>query len=59
MLYKRYKKRRFRIRREDFDMSKLDQNGDAVIRVEFSGNNNGWKKDWVIDGAKLLWRCCY
>jgi len=42
------------IRREDFDMSKLDQNGDAVIRVEFSGNNNGWKKDWVIDGAKLL-----
>ena len=42
------------IRREDFDMSRLDQNGDAVIRVEFSGNNNGWKKGWTIDGAKLL-----
>ena len=35
-------------------MSKLDQNGDAVIRLEFAGNDNGWKKDWIIDGAKLL-----
>ena len=42
------------IRREDFDMSKLDQNGDAVVRLEFAGNDNGWKKDWIMDGAKLL-----
>ena len=42
------------IRREDFDMSKLDQNGDAVVRVEFGGNNNGWKRGWTFDGAKLL-----
>ena len=42
------------IRREDFDMSKLDPNGDAVIRIEFSGNNQGWKKGWMLDGARLL-----
>ena len=42
------------IRQEDFDMSKLDPNGDAVIRIEFSGNNQGWKKGWMLDGARLL-----
>ena len=42
------------IRFEDFDMSKLDQNGDGVIRIEFNGNDNSWKKGWVIDGARLL-----
>ena len=28
------------IKTEDFDMSKLDQNGDGIIRIEFNGNDN-------------------
>ena len=42
------------IKPEDFDMSKLDQNGDGVIKIEFSGNDNSWKKGWTIDGARLI-----
>ena len=43
------------IKYEDFDMSKLDKNGDAVIRLEFGGNDGKtWKKGWTIDGARLL-----
>ena len=42
------------IKREDFDMSKLDQNGDGIIRIEFGGNDGkSWKKGWTIDGARL------
>ena len=44
------------IRAEDFDMSKLDQNGDGVIKIVFNGNDNSWKKGWTIDGARLLAR---
>ena len=42
------------IKREDFDMNKLDNNGDAIVRVEFGGNNNSWKKGWSLDGIRLL-----
>jgi len=42
------------IKKEDFDMGKLDKNGDAVVKLEFGGNNNSWKKGWSLDGARLL-----
>ena len=43
------------IRREDFDMNKLDKNGDQEVRLEFNGNNqNAWKNGWLIDGGRLL-----
>ena len=42
------------IKRNDFDYNKLDGNGDAVVRVEFSGNNNNWKRGWIFDGIRLL-----
>ena len=42
------------IRREDFDMTKLDKNGDGVIRIEFEGNDGtSWKRGWLIDGGRL------
>ena len=41
------------IKKTDFEMDKLDANGDAVVRVEFNGNNNSWKKGWTLDGARL------
>ena len=37
-----------------FDTSKLDQNGDAVVKVCFAGKEGSWKKGWLIDGARLL-----
>jgi hypothetical protein len=42
------------IKREDFDMNKLDQNGDAVVKVEIGGKDNSWKKGWLFDGIRLL-----
>ena len=42
------------IKREDFDMNKLDQNGDAVVKVEIGGKDNSWKKGWLLDGIRLL-----
>ena len=42
------------IKSSDFDLSRLDNNGDAVVRIEFSGNNNSWKKGWTFDGARLV-----
>jgi len=43
------------IRREDFDMSKLDKNGDGLIIVHFEGHEDKiWKKGWIIDGGRLL-----
>ena len=44
----------FIIKREDFDMNKLDQNGDAVVKVEIEGKVNSWKKGWLFDGIRLL-----
>ena len=41
------------IKKTDFEMDKLDANGDAVVRVEFNGNNNSWKKVWTLDGSRL------
>ena len=42
------------IKSSDFDLSRLDNNGDAVVRVEFNGNNNTWKKGWTLDAARLV-----
>lgn len=42
------------IKSTDFDMFKLDNNGDAVVKVEFNSVNNSWKKGWIIDGGRLL-----
>ena len=43
------------IKKEDFDMNKLVQNGDAIIRIEFVGNNEkAWKRGWTMDGERLL-----
>ena len=42
------------IKREDFDMNRLDQNGDAVVKVEIGGKDNSWKKGWLFDGIRLL-----
>ena len=43
------------IKKEDFYMTKLDQNGDAIVKIEFIGNNDRrLKKGWLIDGARLL-----
>ena len=43
------------IRREDFDMNKLDKNGDGMIAVQVEGNEKtSWKKGWLIDGGRLL-----
>ena len=43
------------IKTEDFDISKLDKNGDGVIRIEFNGiDGTTWKYGWTIDGARLL-----
>ena len=43
------------IKIEDFDMNKIDKNGDGVVRLEFIGNEqNAWKNGWIIDGARLL-----
>ena len=43
------------IKNEDFYMTKLDQNGDAIVKIEFIGNNDRrLKKGWLIDGARLL-----
>ena len=42
------------IRSDQFDTSKLDQNGDAVVKVCFAGKEGSWKKGWLIDGARLL-----
>ena len=43
-----------KIRREDFDYNKLDNNGDGHIIVEIEGNNQTWKKGWTFDGFRLL-----
>ena len=42
------------IKREDFDMNRLDQNGDAIVKVEIGGKDNSWKKGWLFDGIRLL-----
>ena len=42
------------IKREDFDMNKLDKNGDAEVKVEIGGKDNSWKKGWLFDGIRLL-----
>jgi hypothetical protein len=43
------------IKREAFDTNRLDPNGDAVVRVEINGVNQGaWKKGWLFDGGRLL-----
>ena len=43
------------IKIEDFDKNKLDRNGDGIIRLEFTGNDqNALKNGWIIDGARLL-----
>ena len=43
------------IKREDFDMNKLDKNGDQEVKKEFKGNNqNAWKNGWFIEGGRLL-----
>ena len=39
------------IKKEDFDMNKLDQNGDAIIRIEFVGNI---KKHGKEDGQWMV-----
>ena len=42
------------IKKEDFYMTQLDQNGDGVVKIEFIGNNDkSLKKGWLIDGARL------
>ena len=42
------------IRYEDFDMNKLDKNGDGLIIVHFEGHEDkNWKMGWVIDGGRL------
>ena len=42
------------IKREDFNLSKLDNNGDTTVKVSFKGKDNSWKKGWTIDGLRLL-----
>ena len=43
------------IKRQDFDMNKLDRNGDAIVKVCISGKDDKtWKKGWVFDGLRLL-----
>ena len=42
------------IKRQDFDMNKLDQNGDAIVKVVIVGKDNSWKKGWTFDGLRLL-----
>ena len=39
----------------NFDMNKLDKNGEQEVRLEFKGNNqNSWRNGWLIDGARLI-----
>jgi hypothetical protein len=42
------------IKRQDFDMNRLDQNGDAIVKVAIAGKDNSWKKGWTFDGLRLL-----
>ena len=42
------------IKKEDFYMTQLDQNGDGAVKIEFIGNNDkNLKRGWLIDGARL------
>ena len=40
------------IKGNDFDMNRLDQYGDGVVRIKISGNNSSWKKGWTIERSK-------
>ena len=42
------------IRSDQFDTSKLDKNGDSVVKIAFASKEGSWKKGWLIDGARLL-----
>ncbi len=43
------------LKKEDFELDKLDQNGDTVVRFEIYGNDgSSWKKGWFLDGVRLL-----
>ena len=43
------------IKLEDFDLDKLDNNGDAIIKIEISERTTDVKKSgWIFDGYRLL-----
>ena len=43
------------IKLEDFDLDKLDNNGDAIIKISVRENSNARiKKGWIFDGYRLL-----
>lgn len=44
-----------KLKKEDFDLNKLDKNGDAVVRFEIQGNDEiDVKKGWFLDGVRLV-----
>ena len=44
-----------KLKKEDFDLNKLDKNGDAVVKFEIQGNDEtDVKKGWFLDGVRLV-----
>lgn len=41
------------IKKEDFNESKKDENGDCKVKIQFNQNDNFWKGGWFIDGGCL------
>ena len=42
------------IKKEEFNDVQKDQNGDCLVKIEFSHNNLFWKSGWFIDGGCLV-----
>ena len=42
------------IAKEDFNDVQKDQNGDCLVKVEFSHRDLNWKSGWFIDGGCLV-----
>ena len=42
------------ITKEDFNDVQKDQNGDCLVKVEFSHRDLNWKSGWFIDGGCLV-----
>ena len=42
------------IKKEDFENVPKDENGDCIVKIEFSHCDNFWKSGWFIDGGSLV-----
>ena len=42
------------IKKEDFENVPKVENGDCIVKIEFSHCDNFWKSGWFIDGGSLV-----